>query len=193
MSISSGIRASRLVRRLIGGVTLGAIGLLVLLPGLASAAPPPPPPDAPGIEVTDGSVPFLLWHAIGTQNYVCAPSGDGFAWAFAGPSATLYDDKGKQVGVHFAGPTWQAQDGSSVVATVAASAAAPGTIAWLRLEAAWTTFGPEGGDRLSATTNIQRVNTTGGVRPEAGCDEDSLGDQMNVPYTADYYFYRLKE
>jgi hypothetical protein len=92
---------------------------------------------------------------------------------------------------HFAGPTWQAKDGSTVVGarvdgvTVSASA-----IPWLLLRATPTTTGSDGGDRLMATTYIQRVNTTGGLAPTSGCDAANLGDARNVPYTADYYFYR---
>ena len=46
------------------------------------------------------------------------------------------------------------------------------------------------GDRLTATTFIQRVNTTGGLAPTKGCNASNLGEARNVPYTSDYYFYR---
>jgi hypothetical protein len=37
-------------------------------------------------------------------------------------------------------------------------------------------------------TYIQRVNTVGGLAPEyAG---DYVGEEVRVPYAADYYFYR---
>jgi hypothetical protein len=68
----------------------------------------------------------------------------------------------------------------------------PGAIPWLRLRATSTTQGPGGGDRLTATTYIHRLNTTGGVAPTGGCDTTTVGNAANVPYTSDYYFYRYK-
>jgi hypothetical protein len=64
-----------------------------------------------------------------------------------------------------------------------------GAIPWLLLRATSTSAGPDG-DKLTHTTHIQRVNTTGGVAPATGCDAGHLGEARNVPYTADYYFYR---
>ena len=47
-----------------------------------------------------------------------------------------------------------------------------------------------GGIRLTVTTYIQRVNTTGGLAPTSGCDASTVGTVAKVPYTADYYFYK---
>ena len=95
---------------------------------------------------------------------------------------------------HYASPTWQARDGSTVVGVREAGVmVSPSAIAWLRLRADSTTVGPDGGDRLTATTYIQRVNTTGGLAPTSACDATTVGDVVEVPYTADYYFYRLAE
>jgi hypothetical protein len=44
------------------------------------------------------------------QIYSCS----GTAWTLVAPRADLYDSRGKLVATHFAGPTWQAKDGSSV-------------------------------------------------------------------------------
>jgi len=187
------LRTPRLSRTLAKGVVAAALALPALLPGLAYADPAPPPPSLPpgsGIQVTDGSVPFLLGHATGTQNYTCQASPTGYAWTFVAPSATLFDDNGKPIVTHFAGPTWQARDGSTVVgALVAKFTASTTAIDWLLLRAKSTTLGPDGGDRLTATTDIQRVNTTGGLAPASGCDATTVGAAANVPYTADYYFY----
>ena len=151
-----------------------------------SADPPPAPPIVPAvIQVSDGSAPFLLLHATGTQNYICRTAG---AWTFEAPSATLHDDQGNEAGTHFAGPTWKAVDGSAVVGAMVANVTQdPDSIPWLLLRAVSTTLGPEGGDLLVTTAYIQRVNTSGGLSPVTGCD---VGDTANVPYTADYYFYR---
>jgi len=44
---------------------------------------------------------------------------------------------------------------------------------------------------LVGTTFIQRLNTTGGLPPAASeCDATTVGTRAEVPYTADYYFWR---
>lgn len=43
---------------------------------------------------------------------------------------------------------------------------------------------------MSQTKYMQRINTSGGVAPAAGCDELSYGKITLVPDTTDYYFYR---
>jgi Protein of unknown function (DUF3455) len=38
---------------------------------------------------------------------------------------------------------------------------------------------------------MQRVYTSGGLAPTAGCAEaDDIGTKALVPYTADYFFYK---
>ena len=167
-----------------------ALALLALMPGLAYAAKPSPPNVPTAIQVPAGHVPFLQGRASGTQNYICRQSSAGYAWTFVAPAATLVDDKGKQIMTHFAGPTWQAKDGSKVIAQVDGVTASPSTIPWLRLRATSTVPGPDG-DRLTGTTYIQRVNTTGGLAPTSACDAANVGAASNMPYTADYYFYRV--
>ena len=131
-----------------------------------------------------------MGHATGTQNYTCQNTPTGYAWTLVAPDAKLVDDKGKQIMTHFAGPTWQARDGSKVVGARVDSVPSPqGAIPWLLLRAASTSAGPDG-DKLTHTTYIQRVNTTGGVAPATGCDANHLGEARNVQYTSDYYFYR---
>ena len=54
--------------------------------------------------------------------------------------------------------------------------------------------GPTGGDTLTATTFIQRVNTFGGVAPSDGCSGlTDVGKKAFVPYEADYFFYKDAE
>ena len=51
--------------------------------------------------------------------------------------------------------------------------------------------GPTGGQMLTATTFIHRLNTSGGVAPSTGCTiPTDVGKRAFVPYTADYFFYR---
>ena len=52
-------------------------------PAHADDVKPPPVPSS--IEVPAENVAFLEGHAVGTQNYICLPSGAGFAWTFFGP------------------------------------------------------------------------------------------------------------
>jgi Protein of unknown function (DUF3455) len=135
------------------------------------------------IAVPEGNRLYLKAHAVGVQIYSC----NGQAWSFSGPRADLYDRRGKQIGTHFAGPTWQAKDGSKVVAArVNGVNVDPTAIDWLLLSATSTTPG-----RFGLTTYIQRVNTTGGLTPPAAdCNASTAGTVKEVPYTADYWFWR---
>ena len=110
---------------------------------------------------------------------------------FVAPRANLYDDHGKLIITHFAGPTWQAKDGSRVVGLAEKMVTVdPTAIPWVRLSAASTAAGPDG-DRLVATTYVQRIATTGGLAPPAAqCNAARAGTVAEVPYTADYYFWK---
>jgi hypothetical protein len=149
-------------------------------------------PDVPGdIQVEAGHKVFLSGHAIGVQIYRCNAASGGFAWGLVAPRANLYDDHGKLIMTHYGGPTWEARDGSKVVGARDGQATVDATaIPWLRLKATSTSAGPDG-DRLLRTAYIQRVNTTGGLAPAAAdCSAATAGAQVEVPYTADYYFWQ---
>jgi hypothetical protein len=153
---------------------------------VAQAGPPPPVvPDA--IKVPVGNKVFLIGHAVGVQIYSC----NGVVWSFVAPRANLYNKHGKLIITHFAGPTWEAKDGSTVVGRAEASITVdPTAIPWLRLAAASTAAGPDG-ERLVATTYVQRIATTGGLAPPAAeCNATTAGTVAEVPYTADYYFWK---
>jgi hypothetical protein len=133
----------------------------------------------------------LIVPAKGVQIYECrASKAGGYEWAFVGPEAELFDTTGERIGRHYAGPHWEAADGSKVAAKLIARADAPkaGDIPWLLLGA--KSVGPEGS--FSKVTSIQRVNTVGGVAPKAGCSEGNAGTPARIPYTADYYFFTPK-
>lgn len=175
------------LRRLMAIASVLAVALAGSLmtpwPALARHVVPPPVPAA--LQVPAGNIPYLVGHATGTQNYTCLAGG---IWSAAVPRAILVGDNGHQIATHFAGPTWQAKDGSTVVGkALAAATVSPDAIPWLLLAAVSTSTGPEGGDRLSETTYIQRLNTSGGKAPAGAC---ASGATASVPYTADYYFYR---
>ena len=110
-----------------------------------------------------------------------------FEWAFVAPEAELFDTRGKQLGLHGAGPHWTAKDGSRVTAKVAAKVDSPDTssIPWLLLEA--KDSGMPG--VFNHVTYIQRVNTTGGIAPSKPCNGPMVGQQVGVHYTADYRFF----
>jgi hypothetical protein len=158
------------------------------------------------LEVQAGNTPFLIGHADGSQNYICLLSESGFQWTFFGPQATLLDDHDQQVITHFlsANPdengmlraTWQHSEDSSAIWAAAianstdSSFVAATAIPWLLLRVVGAEEGPTSGSTLSATTFVQRVNTTGGLAPTTGCRRaDDIGRKAFVPYTADYVFY----
>jgi hypothetical protein len=149
-------------------------------------------PDVPSeVRVADGNKVFLVGHAVGVQIYRCDATSSGVGWAFVGPRADLYDDHGKLIATHFGGPTWQARDGSSVVGRRVDGVTVDSTaIPWLLLSAASTVVGPDG-DRLAGTTFIQRIATTGGLPPAAAdCNQTTAATEAEVPYTADYHFWK---
>jgi hypothetical protein len=185
------IRFSRL---LLSGIVAAAAALSLTQVAQASqvAQAGPPAPVVPGpIQVPDGNKVFLVGHAVGVQIYSCNATPGGFGWGFVAPRANLSDDNGKLIITHFGGPTWQAMDGSTVVGRAEASVTVDATaIPWVRLAAASTAAGPDG-DRLVDTTYIQRIATTGGLAaPAAECTAATAGTVAEVPYTADYYFWK---
>jgi hypothetical protein len=167
---------------------VGIVAAMAVLSLTQVAQAGPPPPVVPGeIQVPAGNKVFLVGHAIGVQIYSC----NGVSWGSATPRANLYNDHGKLIITHFAGPTWQAKDGSRVVGLAEKMVTVdPTAIPWVRLSAASTAAGPDG-DRLVATTYVQRIATTGGLAPPAAeCNAATAGTVAEVPYTADYYFWK---
>ena len=114
---------------------------------------------------------------------------NGTSWAFVGPEALLFADEDGNwvVGIHYGGPTWESNSGSTVVAAVAERATPdPDAIDWLKLKATAS----DGPGIFDGVTFIQRVNTVGGKAPaDAG---DFVGEEARVPYLAEYFFYRAK-
>jgi hypothetical protein len=79
-----------------------AVAFAVSLPAHAEKVTPPTVP--PELKVDEGNHAFLVGHAIGTQNYVCAPSATGVAYVLFTPEATLFNDDGDQLITHFFSP-----------------------------------------------------------------------------------------
>jgi hypothetical protein len=148
----------------------------------------PSAPAVPGQLVPPvGNKVFLVAHAVGFRTYRCDPTSG--QWTLVAPLADLYGDDGTLIGTHFSGPAWEARDGSYVTAArVAGTNADPTALDWLLLRTRASGSGYEG-DRLAGTTYVQRVATTGGRAPIAS-EHDVLGDMVEIPYTADYYFWK---
>jgi hypothetical protein len=120
--------------------------------------------------------------AIGDQVYTC----DGTSWILLRPDARLLDESGKEIGSHFAGPTWQWSDGSRVTGRPVANAMPdPDSIPWLLL----TAVDHQGDGVLKNVSSIQRLSTKGGKAPGGGCDAAQKGKEYRSHYTAVYYFY----
>jgi hypothetical protein len=135
----------------------------------------------------------MIVPAKGVQIYECRAKKDQvgeYEWAFVAPEADLFDARGSRIGRHYAGPHWESTDGSKILGTVKERIDAPvaNAIPWLLL--AVRSVGPEGS--FSKVTSIQRVNTVGGVAPNAGCSQATAGTPARINYTADYYFFTTK-
>jgi hypothetical protein len=135
--------------------------------------------------VPAGNVLLLRAYGTGVQRYTCPVS----ATSTAVPHANLLAGDGHEgdlVAIHFAGPTWQALDGSSVVGDAANAKhfPAPGAngVDWLLLPAKSTA----GTGLFSRVAYIQRLYTNGGKLP-VSCNLNQT--EVLVDYAAQYLFY----
>jgi len=187
------------------------VSAVALASARAEAADRITPPAVPGnLQVGDNAKAFLMGDAYGTQNYVCLPSSTsptGFAWTLFGPQATLFNDDDEQIITHFLSPnpvesetpraSWRhSRDSSTVWAVMTQSSSDPnfvqqGAIPWFLLNVVGAQYGPDSGAKLTPTKYIQRVNTSGGIAPAAGCEQTAdVGRKALVPYRATYIFYK---
>lgn len=163
---------------------LGALALLLgsgltAFAGNDNRAPEVPPQIA--VDTTTNKIHFHGF-GVGVQIYTW----DGLTWTGPVPEATLFDNEGNIVAIHFAGPTWESNSGSEVRGAVIQPTVTVNTnaIPWVRLRA----VSSEGPGIFDGTTFIQRVNTTGGKAPSI--NGAVVGQVARSPYTADYFFYR---
>lgn len=132
---------------------------------------------------------FLKVHAKGDQIYTCKAVDTQFTWTLRAPDAKLFDNDGKPFGKHFGGPSWEANDGSRVSGKAVANATPNAdSIPWLLVHV----ISHDGSGVLSPATSIQRLNTKGGNAPASGCDASHIGQEVRVPYSALYVFYKAK-
>ena len=189
-------RLTRLCRAV--GVGLAVAAATLSMTQVANAAPAPPP--VPKELVPDGASQFLVAHAKGVQIYQCTKittkTPNTFEWTFREPRADLVGDGGQLI-KHSIGPTWAFEtDGSAVSlvkgakATPAPSPAPDRNIPWL-LVPVEATGSNDPSDLLTGTTFIQRINTQGGTQPPAAeCKAQTENKVKEVPYQADYVFFK---
>jgi hypothetical protein len=173
-------------------VRAAALALLLLaLAAPVGAAPgdgnrAPDLGDCENLQVPEGNKVAFHAYAEGVQIY----RWNGTGWVFVAPEALLYAgaEEDDPVAIHYAGPTWESASGSTVVGKVLERCTPdPDAIPWLLLEA----VSSEGPGIFDGVTFIQRVNTAGGKAPaDPG---DFVGEEVRVPYTAEYFFYRAHD
>jgi len=171
----------------ISHILLSATAVLTACGGGA----PVKPPDVPeSLRVAAGERMTLELRGTGVQIYSCdATKADPerFEWVLTAPEAELKSLTGALVGRHYAGPTWEGTDRSTVVGEVVARDAGPdaGAIPWLLLKAKSSS----GAGVFGNVSHIQRIATSGGKAPAAGCTAAQAHTTLRVPYQADYRFY----
>jgi len=113
-----------------------------------------------------------------------------FTWTLKAPDASSSTKNGKPFGKHFAGPSWEANDGSRVTGKAVANAPSPdaNSIPWLPRQHRH----PRRHRRAFPRHNHPGLNTKGGKAPVSGCDASHVGQEVRAPYTADYLFYSPK-
>jgi FtsP/CotA-like multicopper oxidase with cupredoxin domain len=164
------------------------MALCALLSGCAAV------PSAPGpVRVPADQELLRQLHATGVQVYQCQPSKNDasqWEWSFKQPEANLSNKMGRNVGKHYGGPTWEANDGSRVTGEVIARSESPkpNSIPLLLLRARSSS----GHGIFTGVNFIQRLNTVGGNAPTVACRKEQAGQELRASYTADYLFYGVK-
>ena len=189
---TTGPRAIRNQARTLRRLHALAWPIAVLVAGCASlTAPVAEAPVHAQLDPGPGHRVVTTLHARGVQVYQCREAKETagrYEWAFVAPEAELLDTRLHPGGRHFAGPSWEAPDGSRVVGSgvrARADASVPGAIPQLLLAA--RSEGPAG--RFSDVVAVQRVNTRGGIAPDSACAPANTSEKVRVPYTADYRLF----
>ena len=138
------------------------------------------------IKVPSTHEPMLHLASRGAQIFRCEKRDAGTVWVFRQPQAELLDSSGKAVGQHGANFSFEHDDGSRLVSTIAAydEASKPTDLRWLLL-----TTRSFGKGALEGVSHVQRVNTAGGM-PPARCEASQLNQLLRVDFTSDFVFYR---
>ncbi len=159
---------------------------VLCMTGLLASCATPRLSVPPELQPTDARGTIAVLHASGVQIYQCKRANDGrLLWTFSAPEATLKDYTGQLVVKHYAGPTWEAPDGSKVTGKVlrqTPNAQEPDSIPLLLLQAT-STGGP---GLLARARYVQRLNTQGGQALPQACTLE--GQENRMPYRSDYVF-----
>ena len=174
-------------------ILAAASGALLILAATAAPAAEQEQGVSDALKPPGGSTLIGRFAATGSQVYVCAPAvgtaqqeaaqAGALACCWSAPEAGLKSSEGGTTLKHYAGPSWEAADGSKVTGKVIATQDAAGAVPWLLLSATET-----GAGTLAGTRYVQRIDTTGGGKPAGACAPK--GTERRVPYTANYLFYR---
>jgi len=178
--------------RILTAIAIGSFS--VVIQGCASSQAVRPPDAPQELRPPEDQALALEVPATGVQIYECSAAKDQparFEWAFKAPEAELFDKTGRKIGKHYAGPTWESNDGSAVVGEVKARDSGPDSnaIPWLLLGAKSNS----GTGVFSQIKSIQRLQTVGGKAPSAPCGQDNAQQVVRVPYKATYYFYAARK
>ena len=162
---------------------------LVMTVAPAASAQTGPTTVPENLKVPRENVVLFKTLATGVQLYVCKARTDApgtFEWTFKAPVADLWNEAGEKVGTHYAGPTWEGNDGSKVIGEVVerANAPDPSAIPWLLLKAKSNA----GAGAFSTVTHVQRLETIGGIAPTDGCSQSTADTERAVEYQATYAF-----
>jgi hypothetical protein len=144
----------------------------------------------PALALPAGQRLLLSAAASGAQIYRCEAGKSESAplqWVLRAPEADLFDAGGRKIGRHYAGPSWELDDGSKVVGELVARDPGPDAAAvpWLLLKAK----SASGEGKIGATQFVRRLETVGGKPPEPGCAKSQEGSELRVSYRAVYEFY----
>jgi len=169
---------------------IASASFVAVLSGCASSGIGMTPSVPENLKVPATETLSVVAQADGVQIYECDASKTDpklFEWAFKAPEAELFNNAGNKIGKHYAGPTWESDDGSKVVGEVKARDDGPDTTAipWLLLRAKSV----EGNGTFAKTQSIQRVKTVSGKAPADGCSQAQRGNVARVAYRATYNFY----
>ncbi len=169
--MNSNVLSNQSSRRIIPAacVTALAIACTVSLPAHAGKVTPPSVPD--NLKVLDGTHPFLVGHARGTQNYVCVPStttNSGVAYVLFTPEATLFNDDLDQIITHFFSPNPDPRDPNKSAAVVADGA----------IRATWVSS--RDGSSVWAKLHVSDKGVTGSFTPDQSAVPWLLLDKVGV-------------
>jgi len=167
-----------------------ALSLPLATPAWAAVSPPAGLTSS--IMASADEEPAFMLRGEGTHVFECKPlPGDPnrYAWFFSSPDATLYD-AGRPVARNASENMFEALgDRSTVTGSIRARQdGGSNNLPWVLLRAQSTADA----GLFAGVTSVQRVNTSGGVAPDTGCDANNAGKEARTAFRADYYFYRRR-